>query len=77
MKTLSVLSMVMLDKLEQHYALYIQYIKEFPKEANNDLITFSLQILKRAFHNVDDPSRVSLTAQDNCRDLADFLGAVI
>jgi hypothetical protein len=77
MKTLSVLSMVMLDQLESHYAMYIPYIKGFAEEGNNDLITFSLQILKRAFYYTDDPTRVSLSAHDNCRDLCEFLGAVI
>lgn len=42
MKTLSVLSMIMLDELEKYYSRFIPHIKQSAVENNNDLITNSL-----------------------------------
>lgn len=65
MKTLSVLSQIMLSELEKYYGKTIPYIQESAGEGNNDLISHSLQILKQAFSRTSyDPTQVSMTAQD-------------
>ena len=62
MKTLSVLSLIMKDQLEKHFSLIIPYIKSSTDENNNDMITYSLQILRQAFKEIES-SKVSLTAK--------------
>ena len=73
MKTLSVLSMIMMEELEKHYARLIPHIKQSANEGNNDLISHSLQILHVAFKQTDDPSQISQTAQKHADDIATFL----
>jgi hypothetical protein len=63
MKTLSVLSQIMLAKLEDYYGQAIPYIQESAAEGNNDLISHGLQVLKQAFRGTSvDPTAVSMTA---------------
>ena len=53
MKTLSVLAQIMQDDLDQYMPNIIGQIEQSIKEANNDLLTYSLAILKHAFRNTD------------------------
>jgi hypothetical protein len=78
MKTLSVLSQIMLNELEKYYGKTIPYIQESAGEGNNDLISHSLQILKMAFSRTSyDPTQVSMTAQDQSTQITEFLVKII
>jgi len=78
MKTLSVLSQIMLDQLEKYYGKTIPYIQESANEGNNDLISHGLQILKMAFSKTSfEPTAVSMTAQDKHVEITDFLQKII
>lgn len=74
MKTLSVLSQIMLNELEKYYGACIPFIQESAGEGNNDLISHGLQVLKQAFRRTsNDPTDVSMTAQNNSKEITDFL----
>ena len=62
MKTLSVLAMIMMDQLENHIEKFIPHIQNSATEGNNDMMTYSLQILKKVFKSTEDPTNVSGTA---------------
>ena len=53
MKTLSVLACILHQNLEEHLELIFPFIESSIRENNNDLITYSLNIMKYAFKNSD------------------------
>jgi hypothetical protein len=63
MKTFSVLAMVMLDSLEKYYERLIPHMEAAALDGNNDLITYSLNILHLAFPSTDDMAATSSTAR--------------
>lgn len=71
MKTFAQLS-VMEESHEKFLRLVIPYIQASISEANNDMIVYSLQILKEAF-KYDEPQKVSITAQEQSEAIGQFL----
>ena len=52
----------MQENFENYFGEILQYICQSTEEGNNDLILYSLQILKHAFKN-EDPSKASKIAK--------------
>jgi hypothetical protein len=75
MKTFAELS-TMADLLEQYLGQITSFIQNSINEGNNDLLTYSLAILKQAFRN-SDPQMVSITAQQEHEGLGRFLNAAL
>jgi hypothetical protein len=63
MKTLSTLSFILHNKLEEYLDAILGVVEDSIKnEKNNDLITYSLIILKYAFKNTE-PTELSMVTQ--------------
>jgi len=75
MKTFSVLAS-MQTTLEQFLSQIIPHIRSSIQEANNDLVTHSLAILKQAFRN-SDPQALSDTAQAESSSISQFLNEAL
>lgn len=76
MKTISVLAMVLPSNLESHLSSITPHIQCSIYEANNDLINFSLSILKQAFRQTD-ASQVSSTAKREHSLVTKFLNEAL
>ena len=76
MKTFSVLALVMLDSLEKYYDRLIPHMQASAADGNNDLITYSLNILHLAFPSTDDMQKTSATARTHAGPITGFLCAI-
>lgn len=63
MRTFEILAPMMDTSFEKHFGEILPYVCSSIEESNNDLVLYSLQILKHAFRNTD-PRLVSKIAQD-------------
>lgn len=70
MKTFSTLAMIIPDEMEKSLGSIIEYMEKSMDEGNNDLILYSLQIMKYTFRK---KGMASMSAQNYSKRITNFL----
>jgi hypothetical protein len=74
MKTFSTLAMIVPDEMEKSLGSIIEYMEKSMDEGNNDLILYSLQIMKYTFRK---KGVASMSAQNYSKRITNFLSLAL
>lgn len=74
MKTFSTLAMIVPDEMEKSMGSIIEYMEKSMDEGNNDLILYSLQIMKYTFRK---KGMASMSAQNYSKRITNFLSLAL